>query len=69
MPETIEAITEDQLREQLIADEASLEDADKILDNFRLLWNSYDTLTEGQKKALEQMRLDEENFFERRPSA
>jgi len=60
--------TEAQLREQLIADGASPEDADKILENFRQLWSSYDTLTEDQKKGLEQSRLDQENFFERRPS-
>jgi predicted DNA-binding antitoxin AbrB/MazE fold protein len=59
---------EAQLREQLIADGASPEDADKILENFRRLWSSYDTLTEDQKKALEQSRLDQENFFEHRPS-
>jgi len=59
---------EAQIREQLIADGASAEEADKILDNFRLLWGSYDTLTEDQKEALEQSRLDQEHFFDRQPS-
>jgi len=46
----IEAITETQLREQLIADWSSPENAGKILDNFRLLWSSYDTADERSEK-------------------
>lgn len=58
---------EDQLRQELLADGASPDKADKILANFRLLWESYDTLTEEQKEALEQARLDQEHFFDRQP--
>ena len=56
---------DEQIRQQLVADGASPEEAAKILDNFRLLWSSYDTLSEEQKEALEQSHLDQKNFFDR----
>jgi len=62
------ADTDEQIRQRLLADGASPEEAEKILDNFRLLWSSYDTLSEEQKEALEQSHLDQENFFDRQPS-
>lgn len=54
---------DEQMRQQLLADGATPEEAERILDNFRLLWLSYDTLTEEQKEAMEESRLDQQNFF------
>jgi hypothetical protein len=54
---------DEQTRQELLADGATPDEAARILDNFGLLWNSYDTLTEGQKKSLEQSRLNQESFF------
>lgn len=65
---TDSAVLEAQLRQQLIADGKSPEEADKVLENLRRLWRSYDSLTEDQKKNLEQSRLDQEYFFQRRLS-
>lgn len=59
------ADADEHIRRQLLADGATPDEAARILDNFRLLWNSYDTLTEEQKEFLEQSRLDQENFFDR----
>jgi len=65
--DTIQADPEAIIREQLLAEGANPEEVEKIIDNFRHLWSSYDTLTEEQKESLERARLDQENFFERRP--
>lgn len=55
--------SDDQLRKQLLAEGATEEEAAGILENFRLLWESYETLTEQQKELLERSRLDQKNFF------
>ena len=65
---TDSVVLEVQLRQQLIADGKSPDEADKVLENLRQLWRSYDSLTEDQKKNLEQSRLDQEYFFQRRLS-
>ncbi|MCI0390399.1 MAG: antitoxin family protein [Acidobacteria bacterium] len=59
--------TDEAFLQQLIADGASPDEAEKILANFRLLWESYDTLTEEQKASLEKARLDQEHFFAHQP--
>jgi len=61
------AQTDEAFLQQLIADGATPDEAEKILANFRLLWESYDTLTEEQKASLEQARLDQEHFFAHQP--
>lgn len=58
---------DETLRQQLIAEGASPEEAEKILANFRLLWDSYETLSDEQKVELEAARLDQEHFFTRQP--
>ena len=67
--DTVQTDAEAQIREQLLADGANPEEVEKIIDNFRQLWSSYDTLTEEQKDFLERSRLDQEKFFESQPSA
>ena len=59
--------TDEAFLQQLIADGATPDEAEKILANFRLLWESYDTLTEEQNASLEQARLDQEHFFAHQP--
>lgn len=54
--------SDEQLRKQLRAEGATDEEAAGILENFRLLWESYETLTERQKELLERSRLDQKNF-------
>ena len=61
------ADADEQLRQQLLADGATPDEAARILDNFRLLWESYETLTEEQKDLLKQSRLDQKHFFNRPP--
>lgn len=61
------AQTDEVVRQQLLADGASSDEAERILDNLRLLWSSYDTLTEEQKVELENARLDQEHFFDHKP--
>jgi predicted DNA-binding antitoxin AbrB/MazE fold protein len=56
-------------REKLLADGATPEETEKILDNFKVLWSSYETLTDEQKKALEESRLNQHNFFSLRAQA
>ena len=58
------ADVDEQTRQRLLAGGATPEEAERILDNFHLLWLSYDTLTEEQKEALEESRLDQQNFFD-----
>ncbi len=58
---------EEQIRQQLLAKGSTLTEAERILDNLRLLWSSYDTLTEEQKVELENARLDQEHFFDHQP--
>lgn len=59
--------SDEQLSQQLLAEGASPEEVARILSNFRLLWDSYETLTEEQKELLERSRLDQENFFNHQP--
>lgn len=54
---------DEQLRKQLLAEGATDVEAARIIENFRLLWDSYETLTEEQKELLERSRLDQKNFF------
>lgn len=54
---------DEQLRKHLIAEGASQEDAARIIENFRHLWDSYETLTEEQKEILDRSRMDQKNFF------
>lgn len=61
------AQTDEAFLQRLLAEGISLAEAEKILANFRLLWDSYDTLTEEQKAGLEEARLDQEHFFTRQP--
>jgi predicted DNA-binding antitoxin AbrB/MazE fold protein len=56
---------EADLRELLLSKGATPEEAEKILANLRLLWESYDTLTPEQKKVLEESRFDQVHFFDR----
>ena len=58
---------EADLRELLLSKGSTSEEATKIIDNFRLLWSSYDTLTDEQKILLEETRFDQANFFKGRP--
>jgi hypothetical protein len=37
---------------------------ERILDNLRLLWGSYDSLTERQQVEFDEFRLDQEHFFD-----
>ena len=55
------------VRRLLLANGATPEEAARIIDNLRLLWDSYDTLTDEQKKQLEEARFDQANFFKRQP--
>lgn len=55
--------SDEQLRKQLLTEGATEEEAARILENFRLLWDSYETLTEEQKELLEGSRLNQKNFF------
>ena len=57
--------TDEQIRQRLLDDGAAPNEAAGILDNFHLLWSSYDTLSEEQKELLENSRLDQKNFFNR----
>lgn len=55
--------SDEQLRKQLLTEGATEEEAARILENFRLLWDSYETLTEEQKELLAGSRLNQKNFF------
>lgn len=66
--EALSADGDDKLRQQLLAEGATPEEAARIIENFRLLWDSYETLSEEQKEMLEQSRLDQQNFFNPNPA-
>src|ERR1022692_4269729 len=51
--------------QQLVGEGATPEAAKRIVDNFRLAWDSYESLTEEQKNALDDCRIDQINFFGR----
>jgi predicted DNA-binding antitoxin AbrB/MazE fold protein len=61
--EVVQTDIEKQIREQLLAEGTNPKEVEKIIDNFRLLWSSYDTLTGEQKESLEQARLDKRILF------
>ena|SRR5262245_49650617 len=65
--DTIQADPEARIREQLLAEGANPEEVEMIIDNFRQLCSSYDTLIDEQKESLERARIDQENFFEHWP--
>jgi len=46
---------ERQIRQHLLAEGADPAEIERILENMRLLWRSYDTLTDEQKAALDSM--------------
>lgn len=54
---------EEQLRQKLLAEGLTSEEIEKIFENFRLLWDSYRTLTPEQKQALEEARFNHSNLF------
>jgi predicted DNA-binding antitoxin AbrB/MazE fold protein len=56
---------EEMTRQQALADGADPAETERILESLRLLWQSYDTLTEEQKAIVESARLDQEHFFDR----
>ena len=58
---------EKQIRKQLLDSGADPAEVERILDNLRLLWNSYNTLTGEQQTALDQARLDQVDLFTRLP--
>jgi predicted DNA-binding antitoxin AbrB/MazE fold protein len=51
--------------QQLLAEGATPNEARRIVDNFRLAWDVYDSLTEEQKTGLDDCRIDQVNFFNR----
>lgn len=56
--------TDDLVREHLLSAGTTPAEIERILDNFRLLWGSYDSLTEEQQVELDESRLDQEHFFD-----
>lgn len=60
-------VSVEELRRRLISAGTDPLEAERILDNLRLLWDSYDSLTEDQQAALDQSRLDQEHFFDHQP--
>src|SRR5436309_7584993 len=48
---------EEWIRRQLLSGGADPAQIERIIENLRLLWNSYDTLTGDQQAALDQARL------------
>jgi len=58
------ADTDDQVREYLLSAGTTPAEIERILDNLRLLWGSYDSLTERQQVEFDESRLDQEHFFD-----
>ena len=58
---------DEKIRQELLANGSSPTEAERILDNLRLLWSSYETLTEEQKAEMENARLDQKHFFDHLP--
>jgi hypothetical protein len=56
---------DERIRRHLLAQGATRERVDEILATFHLAWDAYDSLTGEQKKALDDRRLDQVNFFNR----
>jgi hypothetical protein len=55
--------TYDLAREYLLSTGMAPAEIERILDNFRLLWSSYDSLTERQQVEFDESRPDQEHFF------
>jgi predicted DNA-binding antitoxin AbrB/MazE fold protein len=55
-------VSVEELRRRLISAGTDPLEAERILDNLRLVWDSYDSLTEDQQAAMDQARLDQERF-------
>ena len=58
---------DEKIRQELLANGSSPTEAERILDNLRLLWSSYETLTEEQKAEMENARLDQKHLFDHLP--
>lgn len=58
---------EEQIRQQLLDSGSTAAEAERVLDNLRLLWSSYETLTKEQQLELEKARLDQKHFFDQAP--
>jgi predicted DNA-binding antitoxin AbrB/MazE fold protein len=56
---------DERIRARLLAQGTTREAADKILANFHLAWDAYDSLTAEQKQALDECHLDQVDFFNR----
>jgi predicted DNA-binding antitoxin AbrB/MazE fold protein len=56
---------DERIRRHLLAQGATRERADEILANFHVAWDAYDSLSDEQKSALHDCRLDQVNFFNR----
>ncbi|MEP7338908.1 MAG: antitoxin family protein [Acidobacteriota bacterium] len=54
---------EEKIKQELLAAGSTPDKIEKILANFRLLWESYSTLTPEQKQALEEARFNQANFI------
>lgn len=63
-PEECLANTDDLVREHLLSTGTTPAEIERILDNLRLLWGSYDSLTEQQQIEFERSRLDQEHLFD-----
>jgi predicted DNA-binding antitoxin AbrB/MazE fold protein len=61
------ANTDDLVREYLLSAGTPTAEVERILDNLRLLWGSYDSLTERQQLEFDESRLDQEHFFDHHP--
>jgi hypothetical protein len=55
---------DDQVREYLLSAGTTPAEIERILDNLRLLWGSYDSLTERRQVEFDESRLDQEHFFD-----
>jgi predicted DNA-binding antitoxin AbrB/MazE fold protein len=58
------ANTDDLVREYLLSAGTPRAEVEQILDNLRLLWGSYDSLTERQQVEFDESRLNQEQFFD-----
>lgn len=54
---------EDRIQTQLLPEGFNQNEIHQILQNFGLLWESYETLSKEQVEELEQARLDQMNLF------
>jgi predicted DNA-binding antitoxin AbrB/MazE fold protein len=54
---------EEKIKQEMLDEGHSLDQIEKIFANFRLLWESYSTLTPEQKQGLEEARFNQANFI------